>query len=174
MDKAGFLYVLGRSKSLLIADDGEKYSPEAIEEAYISQIRYISQCMLYNNQNPYTVGLFVPDKAQLLSHIAHKGLDPASDEGMHEAIRCIGHELNQYRKHGHYGSMFPHRWLPAAIGILPAPFSEDNHMINTTMKMVRGKITETYKPLIDFLYTSEGKDLYHKKNIENMKVFLGK
>jgi long-chain acyl-CoA synthetase len=33
LDEEGFLYVLGRVKSLLIADDGEKYSPEEIEEA---------------------------------------------------------------------------------------------------------------------------------------------
>jgi len=174
MDKDGFLYVLGRFKSLLIADDGEKYSPEGIEEAYIGQSRFISQCMLHNNQNPYTIVLIVPDKSFLLDHLKHKGLEPASEAGVHEAIRCIGHELNQYRKHGHYGDMFPHRWLPAAIGILPAAFSEDNHMINTTMKMVRGKITDTYKPLIDFLYTSDGKELYHKHNMENMKAFLGK
>ena len=32
LDKDGFLYVLGRVKSLLIANDGEKYSPEGIEE----------------------------------------------------------------------------------------------------------------------------------------------
>jgi long-chain acyl-CoA synthetase len=69
--------------------------------------------------------------------------------------------------------MFPHRWLPAAIGILPEAFTEDNHMMNSTMKMVRGKITDNYKQLIDFLYTSEGKDLYHKKNMENMRAFLG-
>ncbi len=174
MDKDGFLYVLGRFKSLLIADDGEKYSPEGIEEAYISQSDYVSQCMLYNNQDPYTIVLLVPDKTQLLNHLKHKNLDPASDEGIHEALHSIGHELNHYRKHGHYGKMFPHRWLPAAIGILPEPFTEGNHMLNSTMKMVRGKITENYKPLIDFLYTSEGKDLYHKKNVENMRVFLGK
>ena len=174
MDKDGFLYVLGRYKSLLIADDGEKFSPESIEEAYIGQSQYISQCMLFNNQNPYTIVLIVPEKAALLSHLRHKGLEPDSEAGIHEAIHCIGHELNQYRKHGHYGSMFPHRWLPAAIGILPAPFSEDNHMINTTMKMVRGKITVHYKRLIDYLYTSDGKDLYHKKNVENMRGFLGK
>lgn len=174
MDKEGFLYVLGRYKSLLIADDGEKFSPESIEEAYIGQSQYISQCMLFNNQNPYTIVLIVPEKAALLSHLRHKGLEPDSEAGIHEAIHCIGHELNQYRKHGHYGSMFPHRWLPAAIGILPAPFSEDNHMINTTMKMVRGKITVHYKRLIDYLYTSDGKDLYHKKNVENMRGFLGK
>ncbi len=174
MDKDGFLYVLGRFKSLLISDDGEKFSPESIEEAYIGQSQYIAQSMLFNNQNPYTIVLLVPEKSALLHHLQHKGLDPATDEGVHEAIRCIGHELNQYRKHGHYSSMFPHRWLPAAIGILPAPFTEDNHMLNSTMKMVRGKITVHYKPLIDFLYTSDGKDLYHKKNMENMREFLGK
>ena len=174
MDKDGFLYVLGRFKSLLIADDGEKFSPESIEEAYIGQSQYISQSMLFNNQNPYTIVLIVPEKAALLNHLRHKGLDPASDAGIHEAIHCIGHELNHYRKHGHYGHMFPHRWLPAAVGILPAPFTEENHMVNSTMKMVRGKITDNYKQLIDFLYTSDGKDLYHKKNMENMKEFLGK
>ena len=174
LDKDGFLFVLGRFKSLLIADDGEKYSPEGIEEAYIGQIDYISQCMLYNNQSPYTILLAVPDKAKLLNHLGRKSLDPTSDEGVHEAIRCIGHELNHYRKHGHYGHMFPHRWLPAAIGFLPTPFTEDNQMLNSTMKMVRGKITNTYKPLIDFLFTLDGKNLYHKKNMENMRVFLGK
>jgi long-chain acyl-CoA synthetase len=174
MDKDGFLYVMGRFKSLLIADDGEKYSPEGIEEAYISQSRYISQSMLFNNQNPYTIVLIVPEKAKLLDHLKHKGLDPATEAGIHEAIHCIGHELNQYRKHGHYGTMFPQRWLPAAIGILPAPFTEENHFLNSIMKMVRGKITAHYTQLIDFLCTADGKDLYHKHNIENMKAFLGK
>lgn len=174
MDKDGFLYVLGRFKSLLIADDGEKFSPESIEEAYIGQSQYISQSMLYNNQNPYTIALIVPEKSQILNHLKHKGLDPASEAGIHEAIRCIGHDLNLYRKHGHYGHMFPHRWLPSAIGILPAPFTEENHMMNSTMKMVRGKITANYKQLIDFLFTNEGKDLFHRQNVENMRIFLGK
>lgn len=174
MDKDGFLYVLGRFKSLLIADDGEKYSPEGIEEAYIGQSQYISQSMMYNNQNAYSIVFIVPEKTKLLEHLRHKGLDPASDAGIHEAIRSIGHELDHYRKHGRYSGMFPNRWLPAAIGILPESFTEENHMMNSTMKMVRGKITEKYKLLIDFLYTSEGKNLYHKMNIDNMRAFLGK
>ena len=32
-----FLYVLGRFKSLLIASDGEKYSPEGMEEAIVDK-----------------------------------------------------------------------------------------------------------------------------------------
>ena len=39
MSEDGFLYVLGRFKSLLIADDGEKFSPEGIEEAIIRTIK---------------------------------------------------------------------------------------------------------------------------------------
>jgi long-chain acyl-CoA synthetase len=172
MDTDGFLYVLGRFKSLLIADDGEKYSPEGIEEAYIGQSQFISQCMLYNNQSPYTIVLVVPEKSKLLEHLRHKNLDPASDAGIHEVIHIIGHELNHYRRNGKYSSMFPQRWLPAAIGILHQSFTEDNHMVNSTMKIVRGKIQVAYKPLIDFLYTTQGKELYHEMNVKNMRDFL--
>ena len=52
LDADGFLYVLGRMKSLLIASDGEKYSPEVIEEAIVDSSPYIDQIMLYNNQSP--------------------------------------------------------------------------------------------------------------------------
>mgnify|MGYP000248208206 CR=1 FL=1 len=47
----GWLYVLGRFKSLLIANDGEKYSPEGIEETIAEQSKYIDSCILYNNQS---------------------------------------------------------------------------------------------------------------------------
>ena len=52
IDADGFLIVLGRTKSLLISNDGEKYSPEGIEEAVVEKSAYIDQIMLYNNQNP--------------------------------------------------------------------------------------------------------------------------
>jgi len=63
--------------------------------------------------------------------------------------------------------MFPERWLPAAIGVLGEGFTEENKFLNTTLKMVRGKITEFYSNRIDFLYTAEGKDI---KNHQNHKI----
>ena len=57
MDADGFLHVLGREKSLLIGHDGEKYSPEGIEETIVDNSPYIDQLMLHNSQSPYTVGL---------------------------------------------------------------------------------------------------------------------
>jgi long-chain acyl-CoA synthetase len=65
LDKDGFLYVLGREKSLLISHDGEKYSPEGIEEAIVSHSPYIDQMMLYNNQSPYTIAVIVPNRENL-------------------------------------------------------------------------------------------------------------
>ena len=61
----GSLFVSGRFKSLLIAGDGEKYSPEGIEEAIAELSPYIDYCVLYNNQSPYTAGLIVPNKTAL-------------------------------------------------------------------------------------------------------------
>jgi len=172
MDADGFLYVLGRFKSLLIADDGEKYSPEGIEEAFCDQSKYIDQCMLYNNQNPYTVALIVPSREALKKYLKEKHLDPASDEGIIAALKLIESEIAEYRTGRKYGNMFPQRWLPPALGILDEPFTEDNHMLNSTMKMVRGKITEHYRDLLKFLYTPEAKDITNSKNKEAMKKLL--
>ena len=89
MDPDGFLYVLGRFKSLLIANDGEKYSPEGIEEAIIDQSPLIDQCMLYNNQNPYTIGLIVPNMKALKLKLTESGVDLSSDEGKTLSLNLI-------------------------------------------------------------------------------------
>lgn len=172
MDADGFLYVLGRFKSLLIGDDGEKYSPEGIEEAFIAQSGYIDQCMLHNNQDAYTICLLVPNKEAIRRHLIHKHLTADTDEGIREALHIIDKELQQYKGHGHYRNMFPQRWLPAAVGILSEAFTEDNHMMNSTMKIVRGKINAAYKSRIESLYTAEGKDFYGKENMKAMRDLL--
>ncbi len=60
--------------------------------------------------------------------------------------------------------MFPERWLPAAVGVLAEGFTEPNGQLNSTMKMVRGKITECYKEKIEFLFTAEGKNICNRQN----------
>jgi len=172
LDNDGFLYVMGRFKSLLIADDGEKYSPEGIEEAFTEQSKFIDQVMLYNNQKPYTVALLCPNKEALKRFLKENGFDPATDEGKSQALKFIERELLEYRTGGKYDDMFPQRWLPAAIGVLSEPFTEDNRMMNSTMKMVRGVITEHYQKLIDYLYTPEAKNVANANNMEQIGKLL--
>lgn len=169
MDPDGFLYVLGRFKSLLIGNDGEKFSPEGIEEALVDQSPYIEQAMLYNNQNPYTSGMIVPNMAAINRELEKRGLTPGSDEACEAALRIIQQEVDEYKKGGKFENMFPERWLPATIALLPEAFTEENGLLNTTLKMVRGKITHYFAKELDFLYTAEAKNIVNPVNLEAVK-----
>lgn len=166
--KDGLLYVLGRFKSLLIASDGEKYSPEGIEEALVEHSSCIDQLLLYNNQSPYTVALLVPNKEHLKRHLDHQHLDLESGQGKQEAIRIIQSQIDRFRKGGELSDLFPDRWLPTTFAILPEPLTEQNGMINSTMKIVRGKVEKAYASRIDQLFTPEGKNPVNPANLESL------
>jgi len=169
LDKDGFLYVLGRFKSLLIANDGEKYSPEGIEEALIDQSPFINQAMLYNNQNPYTVGMIVPDIEAINRELKKRGIEKGTEEGNKVSLSIIQYEVNEYKKGGKHEGLFPERWLPASIVVLPEAFTADNGMLNATMKMVRGKIAERFGKELEFLYTPQAKNIENEINFEAIK-----
>ncbi|MBQ2047250.1 MAG: AMP-binding protein, partial [Muribaculaceae bacterium] len=166
MTAEGLLYVKGRFKSLLISSDGEKYSPEGIEEAMVQLAPSIDQVMLYNNQSQYTTAVIVPNKDYLKRVLAEKGLSLSTEEGRIEALKLIEADVAMFKKGGAHETMFPDRWLPACFAVLSEPFSEQNQMINSTMKMVRGKIEKAYADRIEYMYTSEGKQLLNPRNIE--------
>jgi len=169
VDKDGFLYVLGRFKSLLIANDGEKYSPEGIEDAILIHSPHIQQVMLHNNQNPYTVGMIVPDMEAINRELKHRGLEKGTEEGNKEALKMIQNDINQFKKGGKHEGLFPERWLPATIAVLPAAFTADNKMLNAMLKMVRGKINEHYSKELEFLYTPQSKNIENDMNIGAIK-----
>ncbi len=169
VDKDGFLYVLGRFKSLLIGNDGEKYSPEGIEDAILIHSPHIQQIMLHNNQNPYTSGMIVPDMEAINRELKHRGIEKGSDAAISEALKLIQHDFNQFKKGGKHEGMFPERWLPTTIAVLPESFNAENKMLNALLKMVRGKIAEHYEKELEFLYTPQAKNIENEMNIEAIK-----
>ena len=169
MSKEGLLYVMGRFKSLLISSDGEKYSPEGIEEAFVSYCGTIDQVILYNNQSLYTIALIVPNKDNIKRALAEKSLDLTSDEGCKAAVELIKADIDKFKKGGEHEGMFPERWLPSTFAVLPEAFTEQNGMMNSTMKVVRGKVEKFYKDRIDFAYTPDGKSVLNQKNLDSLK-----
>jgi len=161
LDSENYLYVKGRFKSLLIGSDGEKYSPEGIEEAIIDHCELIDQIMLYNNQNAYTTAIVVPniDKIKVLLNTYNKK----------EILTKIEQELNLFKSGGKLSNLFPQRWLPSTFAIASEPFSEKNKLINSTMKMVRDKVVTFFQQEIDLCYSPEGKNSNHYKNLENLE-----
>ncbi len=163
-DEDGFLYVLGRVKSLLIADDGEKYSPELIEEAITGGSPYVEQVMLYNDQSPYTTALLVPARDALRAWLKGHGLSAKTPEGQEAVLKLLEGEIATYRDGGERAGMFPGRWLPSAVAVLGEGFTEQNHLLNSTLKMVRGRIVDYYRSRIDYLYTPEGRSILNEQN----------
>lgn len=167
-----FLYVTGRFKSLLISPDGEKYSPEGFEDGLTDGSPYVDNTILHNDMNPYTIALVVPNKEALKSYIqkSYPELDIQSDKARQLMLERIQKEVDAYRKGGSHEGQFPERWLPAALVVLPEQFSEKDGLVNSTMKVVRGKVEKHYQDRIDYAYTPEGKQLLNEKNMEAVSL----
>ena len=165
-----FLYVLGRFKSLLIASDGEKYSPEGMEEAIVDQSAFIDQILIYNNQSPFTGAVVVPNRDALRRELTARGIPEEARAAA--AAEIIGEAVDAYRAGGRHAGEFPERWLPAGLAIVDEPFTEQNGLVNSTMKIVRNKVETHFRERIDYLYTPEGKRLCNPKNLASLKKLL--
>ena len=161
----GYLWVVGRFKSLLISADGEKYSPEGFEDGLTDSSEFVEQVVLHNNQDLYTIALIVPNKDALREYVKSKGGDPTTLEGKQAMLQKIQDEIDEYKAGGKHFGEFPENWLPTAIAVLPEAFTEQNHLVNSTMKIVRGKVEDYFKDRIEYAYTPEGKQLFNSKNI---------
>jgi len=165
-----FLYVTGRFKSLLISPDGEKYSPEGFEDGLTDGSPYVDNTILHNDMNPYTIALIVPNKEALAAYVkkVNPSLDITSDDAKKLMLNKIQEEVDSYKKGGSHEGQFPERWLPAAIAVLPEQFSEKDGLVNSTMKVVRGKVEKFYADRIEYAYTPEGKNLLNEKNMASL------
>ena len=68
--------------------------------------------------------------------------------------------------------MFPQRWIPANLGILSEGFTEENNLMNPSMKVIRPKVEEHHTELFEFLYTPDSKNVINPRNRESMKQLL--
>ena len=163
-DADGFLIVTGREKALLISQDGEKYSPEGIEEAIMNCSDIINQAMIYNDHSRFTSAVITLNNPAVERYIKQHGIEQAD-----VLIEALRDELHRFRHTDAYRDQFPDKWIPSTFAILEEPFTEQNLMINSTMKMVRYKIVETYRNKIDYMYTPEGAQNKNEMNRELLR-----
>jgi long-chain acyl-CoA synthetase len=153
IDADNFLVVTGREKALLISADGEKYSPETIEEAIINTSKFVDQIMAYNEQNKFTSAVITLNVDAVKSAAKEKGISGTSDEDAKKIIDLIKTDISAFKDHPEY-SHIPVQWRPSSFAIIPVAFDESNGLINSTMKLVRHKVREFYKTRIDEIYDS--------------------
>ena len=95
-----------------------------------------------------------------------------SDQDLTAVLNQIKLEIGEFKTGGKNEQMFPQRWLPTAIGILPEAFSEENKLINTTLKVVRSRVEEYFQSELNYLYSAEGKEISNAHNVDNLRTFL--
>lgn len=164
IDADGFLVVVGRKKALLISSDGEKYSPEEIEEALSNSSRFIEQIVLYNDHRRYTTALIVPNQEAVGELLKENSSATPKD-----VLDLYGSILEDFRDNPDTRERFPLQWIPATFQILTEPFTVENRMLNSTVKMVRYRIVEQYQDLLDYMYGEEGSSYDNPKNREAAK-----
>ncbi|MEA1876553.1 MAG: AMP-binding protein [Bacteroidota bacterium] len=166
-DEDDYLMVVGREKALLISADGEKYSPEGIEEAVQNSAEMIQQVMVYNDMQKYTTAIITLNTSKVQSYI--KNNKTANPEVL---LKAIKQDLYRFKDTSEYKNQFPEKWIPITFQIASEVFSEQNLLINSSMKMVRHKIQETYARQIEFMYSTSGSNIVNPLNVEAVKGLL--
>ncbi len=152
MDSDDFLWVTGREKALLISADGEKYSPEEIEDAISNCSDFVLQCVLYNDHCKYTTAVVTIDKARLKNYAQANNITSGS-----KLLEVVSKSVMSFTTDFSYKNSFPKQWVPSVFYVAPEPFSEQNGMVNSTMKIMRFKVLANYKEAIDRMYSVDGK-----------------
>ncbi|MFW5745237.1 MAG: AMP-dependent synthetase, partial [Spirochaetota bacterium] len=152
-------------KALLISADGEKYSPEEIEETITTESDLVAQVMVYNDHRKYTTALVTLDEEKVKAAIEADGLNTAG-----EVLNRVKESFYAFEAAGKH---FPPQWIPSVFAVLPEPFTEANRMINSTMKMVRYRITDAYTDELEYLYTGEGHEVHNTRNVERVAQMFG-
>jgi long-chain acyl-CoA synthetase len=167
IEEDNFLMVVGREKALLISEDGEKYSPEEIEEAIVNSSPLINQVMVYNDHKKFTTAIVTLDISNVKKLIKEKHI---TDEEV--LMKEIKNSFYQFKYEKDYVNKFPEKWIPSVFSIVEEPFSEENKMINSTLKMVRFKIIEAYQQNINEMYNNGRTTSVSPKNEDIVKKLL--
>jgi len=169
MDEDGFLIVIGRQKALLISADGEKYSPEGIEEAIQNSAELIHQVMVYNDMNKNTSAIITLHKEKVKAFAKKNGFKKEE-----EILQALKKDMYSFKELHEFKGQFPEKWIPTSFQIVSEEFSDKNQMMNSTLKMVRHKIQEVYQDRIDFMYSPGGSNIVNNFNIEIVSELLPK
>ncbi|MGO8693723.1 MAG: AMP-dependent synthetase/ligase [Rectinemataceae bacterium] len=162
-DEDGFLVVVGREKALLIAEDGEKYSPEEIEEAILSSTEVLDQVIAWCDQRKYVAALVTLDTSNVRRLAALKNCRTAS-----ELLAALKEEFFAFASDSKVHKI-QSAWIPKVFQILPFGFSEKDGTINSTMKVVRHRIAELHRERLEYSYTPEGSTTINQRNLQTLR-----
>ena len=135
IDREGFLTIIGRAKDMIVLSTGKNIFPEGIENV-LNESRYISQSMIYGDNQKHISALIVPNYDQLKRWCTKHGINfDLNDERILNFYKDkIDGRLKNFAKIEQVGS----------FKLLEEEFSQDNGLLTPTLKLKRYKIINKY------------------------------
>lgn len=143
----GFIRIKGRIKEIIVTSTGEKISPVDLEFA-IQEDHLFSQVFVLGDNRPFITALVVVDEHHWGEICRDMQLDPEDPKTLknRDLLRLVVKRVRAAAKN------FPSYGIPRSVEILREPFTVEDGLLTTTMKLKRPQILERYKDQIDEMY----------------------
>ncbi len=104
MDADGYIYITGRSKNVIVTQNGKNIYPEEIE-GLLANVPEIKECMVYGKEVAGEKELVITVKVipdyDKIAELHGEGLDESNEEGVYkviwEQIRQVNRKLSNYK-----------------------------------------------------------------------------
>jgi long-chain acyl-CoA synthetase len=147
IDAAGFIYITGRIKEIIVMSNGEKIPPLDMESAIVRDPLF-EQVMIIGEGRPYLSALVVLNPDHWKKFAVQNGLsldmEPYSGDEIIEKLVLgnIGRQIKEFPGYAQVRRAY----------ILKEPWSIENGFLTPTMKLRRTKVVERYETEINQLY----------------------
>ena len=143
LSEDGFLTITGRKKELLVLSTGRNVAPAPLEQA-LETNRFISQAMVFGDNQKHISALIVPDFEELKLWAQKNNLEYALSAILQrdDVAKLYRKEITEALDH------FPEYEQVRHFILLAEPFSQENDLLTPTLKLKRLKILEKYQKMI--------------------------
>ncbi|MBR3654426.1 MAG: AMP-binding protein [Elusimicrobia bacterium] len=144
----GFLYFVGRHKNIIVLNNGENIDSVKIE-LICNNSNFVQQTVIFGQDKPYLTAVIVPDKDYILKWANEKNIDINTQDGKNLLKKDIIIDINNL-----IGKDKFFRWIEQIkdIVIIDEPFSIENGLMTRKYTVIRTKVYDKYKNLIDNMY----------------------
>ena len=135
MDAAGYLYITGRAKEIIVLDNGEKVSPVEIEQALENDLT-VARAMVYGEGRAFLIALIMPD-LEYLNEARRQELGLANEAGNLDGNRLAEMLRGRARR---LCRAFPSYARIRRFVVTDEPWTIGNGSLTPTLKIRRAPI----------------------------------
>ena len=150
-DEDGFLFITDRKKDIFINTSGKNITPSYIENL-MKTSRYISQIMVYGDQQPYITALVTLDEVETVKYARDSGVVYTGFADLtHKAeiIALIDQEIKTRNKE------LSHPEQIRRFSILEKELRQNDEEVTPTMKVKRQIMEKRYRDKIASMYSQQ-------------------